>query len=60
MAIAWPAFWWLEYYKELHQYLRSNFSCLLENENLVLFDLREQLTKHGSFPTILNNQYKTE
>jgi hypothetical protein len=54
MVFAWPAFWWLEHYQELDQYLRSNFSCLLENENLVLFDLRQQLTDTKSFPTIYN------
>ena len=42
IAIAWPAFWWLEYYKDWHQYLRSNFSCVLENERLVVFDLGQQ------------------
>ncbi len=55
MVIAWPAFWWLEYYKEMHQHLRLNFSCLLENKNLVLFDLRQQLTERSSFPTIYSN-----
>lgn len=40
IVFAWPAFWWLEYYDEFHQYLRSNFNCVLENETLVAFDLR--------------------
>jgi len=35
-----PAFWWLEYYAGLTTHLRSNFSCTLENEQLVVFDLR--------------------
>ena len=40
MVVAWPAFWWLDYYAELHRHLRSNFRCVLENERLVVFDLR--------------------
>ncbi len=40
MIFAWPAFWWLEYYTGLHQYLRSQFRCVVENERLVAFDLR--------------------
>jgi O-methyltransferase len=40
IAFAWPAFWWLEYYSGLHQHLRSEFCCILENDRLVVFDLR--------------------
>lgn len=39
-VFAWPAFWWLEHYSALHRYLRMNFQCLLENERVVVFDLR--------------------
>lgn len=35
-----PAFWWLEYYSAFNRHLRSNFKCLLENDRLVIFDLR--------------------
>jgi hypothetical protein len=42
IAFAWPAFWWLDYYAGLNQYLRSNFSCVLENSRVVLFDLRRE------------------
>jgi hypothetical protein len=34
IVFAWPALWWLEYYSGLHQYLRSRYSCVLENERL--------------------------
>ena len=37
----WPAFWWLEYYTGLHRYLRTWYRCLLENERVVVFDLRQ-------------------
>jgi SAM-dependent methyltransferase len=40
MVFGWPAFWWLEYYEGLRCHMRSNFSCVLENERLVVFDLR--------------------
>jgi hypothetical protein len=40
IAFAWPAFWWLDHYADFHEYLRSNFRCLLRNDRLVVFDLR--------------------
>ena len=40
VAIAWPAFWWLDYYTGLHRRLRSTFRCVLENDRLVVFDLK--------------------
>jgi hypothetical protein len=43
LVVAWPAFWWLDYYTGMHQHLRSRFRCLLENERLVVFDLRRSV-----------------
>jgi hypothetical protein len=40
VIFAWPAFWWLEYYYPLTRRLRSEFHCVLENDRLVIFDLR--------------------
>ncbi len=40
IAFAWPAFWWLDYYSEFHRHLRSEFRCVLQNDRLVVFDLR--------------------
>ena len=40
IVFGWPAFWWLEHYAGLHAHLRSNFRRALENERLVIFDLR--------------------
>lgn len=40
IAFAWPAFWWLDYFPEFQQYLRSKFRCILQNDQLVVFDLR--------------------
>lgn len=41
LAFAWPAFWWLEYYPGLNRHLRAHSRCVLENDRLVLFDLRD-------------------
>ncbi|HXG09843.1 MAG TPA: glycosyltransferase family A protein [Gemmataceae bacterium] len=40
LAFAWPAFWWLEHYTGFHRHLRSHYPRLLENERLLVFDLR--------------------
>jgi FkbM family methyltransferase len=40
IVFTWPAFWWLEYYAEFHHCLRTQFKCVLENDRLVVFDLR--------------------
>lgn len=39
MVIGWPAFWWLDYYSKLRNYLSSNFRCVLHNSRLIVFDL---------------------
>ena len=41
MVFAWPAFWWLCYYDALGRHLCSAFRCILENDRLVVFDLRQ-------------------
>jgi hypothetical protein len=40
IAFGWPSFWWLEHYAEFGAHLRTRFRCVLENERLVVFDLR--------------------
>lgn len=40
IAFAWPSFWWLEHYRGFYQYLCATFDCVLQNERLVIFDLR--------------------
>jgi glycosyltransferase involved in cell wall biosynthesis len=42
MVFAWSTFWWFEYYRGLHQYLRTRFPCVLENDSIVMFDLRRE------------------
>jgi FkbM family methyltransferase len=38
LVFAWPAFWWLEHYREFAGYLRSRSSCRWESERLIVFD----------------------
>jgi hypothetical protein len=40
IAFAWPAFWWLDHYAGFHRHLRANFPCVLQNDRVVVFDLR--------------------
>lgn len=42
VAIAWPAFWWLDHYAGFARVLRDRFPCLMKNDRLVLFDLRTE------------------
>lgn len=44
IVFAWPAFWWLEHYRGLTDYLRTHFRCAVENERLVAFDLSRPLS----------------
>lgn len=39
IVFAWPALWWLDYYSQLHEHLRSEFRCILESDRLIAFDL---------------------
>jgi hypothetical protein len=52
MVFAWPAFWWLDYYGGLQHHLRVHFPCILENERLVIFDLRSEVKsmRQGTAP----------
>jgi hypothetical protein len=38
-VILWPAFWWLDYYAEFHQHLRACYPTVLENDQIIAFDL---------------------
>jgi predicted O-methyltransferase YrrM len=39
LVVAWPAFWWLDYYPRLYRQLRWSFRCVMRNERLIVFDL---------------------
>ncbi len=40
IVFGWPAFWWLDYYSGLGNYLSTKFRCVLRNSRLIVFDLR--------------------
>jgi hypothetical protein len=40
IVFTWPAFWWLDHYSKFAQYLKSRFSCVMDGELLIIFDLR--------------------
>ena len=37
-------FWWLDHYKQFQQHLRSHYSCVREDEQVIAFDLRHALS----------------
>ncbi|MGQ9653039.1 MAG: glycosyltransferase family 2 protein [Thermodesulfobacteriota bacterium] len=41
IVFVWTAFWWLDHYARFHRFLRGHYPCVLENDRLVVFDLRE-------------------
>jgi mannose-6-phosphate isomerase-like protein (cupin superfamily) len=42
IAIGWPAFWWLDHYRDFADYIRRRYACLLENDRVTIFDLRSR------------------
>jgi hypothetical protein len=40
IAFPWFTFWWLEHYGEFARHLRAKYRCVVENERLIVFDLR--------------------
>lgn len=42
LAFLWPTFWYLDYYDGLKRHLSLNYQCVLQNERLVVFDLRDR------------------
>jgi hypothetical protein len=40
VAFTWPAFWWLDHYSEMHRYLIERFPRVVENDRVVVFDLK--------------------
>lgn len=43
IVFAWPAFWWLDYYVALQAHLRTQYACVLQNDRLVIFDMRQSV-----------------
>ncbi|MEJ7678570.1 MAG: FkbM family methyltransferase [Segetibacter sp.] len=43
IVFAWTSFWWLGYYTIFHDYLKANYEMVLENENVIIFNLQKRL-----------------
>ncbi len=41
IIFAWPAFWWLDYYCGMHKYLKSNYKCVMQNDQVIAFALED-------------------
>jgi len=39
----WPVFWWLDYYKEMSAWLHEKHECVIQDERLVGFKLKESV-----------------
>ncbi len=42
LVFAWPSYWWFSEYRVFTEYLRSTYPRTLENERVVIFDLRQE------------------
>lgn len=38
VVVGWPAFWWLDYYKEFRDHLAEHFTLVLDNDRLKVFE----------------------
>jgi len=54
IVIGWPAFWWLDYYSTLREYLQFRYRCILRNSRLVVYDLRYVTSENGGEAAISN------
>lgn len=39
LVLAWPAFWWVDYYRGFVTHLHDSYACRLENHRLQIFEL---------------------
>jgi glycosyltransferase involved in cell wall biosynthesis len=42
MVFAWPSFWWFDHYTGFLRHLESEYSCIMKNKFIVVFDLRKR------------------
>lgn len=40
LAFAWVSFWWLQYYSEFAAFIHDQYTCCLDSEDLLIFDLQ--------------------
>lgn len=41
LVVAWPSFWWFDYYEGFREYVTAHFPRLLQTDHLMVFDLRK-------------------
>lgn len=39
LALAWPAFWWIDHYEQFIAHLRGHYALRLDNHRLIVFEL---------------------
>jgi GT2 family glycosyltransferase len=42
IVFVWPTFWWLDFYTGFQNYLAAGYARILENERLIIFDLKQR------------------
>jgi hypothetical protein len=47
MVFTWQAFWWLEHYCGMYNYLKENYRCILSNGCMIGFDLQKRNLKQA-------------
>ena len=40
IVFRWTSFWWLDFYAAFRRHLETEFSCMVQNDRLIVFDLR--------------------
>jgi hypothetical protein len=50
VVIAWTAFWWLEHYGGLNQHIHSKFRRVLQNDDVLVFDLHNPADQAAVLP----------
>jgi O-methyltransferase len=43
LAVAWPAFWWMEFFAGFARHLRATATCIAGTDRVMVFDLRRAL-----------------
>lgn len=51
LVFGWPAFWWLDHYKDFRAHLRSRYHCVFSDERLVIFDLQRETRSSPTYQT---------
>lgn len=48
IVFAWASFWWLDEYRKLEEYLHFQYTCILNNERIIVFSLQNERRKAGA------------